>query len=85
MLYDGHGPVPNGRKAHNIFVFCCWMAAVAAERRGGRTSDHITDCADFMRTAVGRPLSVSDQLPDEFDWTAASAQDCAMEMMEYDA
>ena len=77
-------PVPNGRVCPNIASFCAYMGATVAERRGGKASDYLRECHDFMTEVTRQNLSVSDPLPAAFSWTVADARDCATEMMEYD-
>lgn len=82
-FYDGGVPVPD-RSVPNIFAFCVLMAACVAARRGGRPSDYIAECADFMADVIGKRLSIRDQLPGDYDWRPSAAADCAHEMMGYD-
>lgn len=77
--------IASSQKAPNIVVFFVWMAAVVAERRGGKSLDYISECAQFMVDVVGRPLSVSDPLPSDFDWSASAAVETAERLMEYDS
>lgn len=80
----GNQSFPNTKPVANIFAFCALMASVVASKRGGQNSDYISECAHFMVDVIGRPLSVSDALPDDFDWTPMSAIECANALMEYD-
>ena len=73
------------RPVRTIVAFCAFMAARVVAVRGGKTSDHIAECADFMTEVVGRRLSVRDNLPSEFDWRPSAAVECAEAMLEYDA
>lgn len=84
MFFDDGRPMPNC-PAPNIVYFCIQMAAVVTAKRGGRNMDHLAECASFMEESVGRRLSIADPLPDEYDWTPASAIECAVAMMEYDS
>lgn len=76
--------IPPGERVANIFSFIALMASVVASKRGGRTSQYIAECAEFMVDVVGRRLSISDPLPDDFDWRPECAYETAMAMMEYD-
>lgn len=78
---DAGLPVPD-RPVANIFAFLVFMAATVAHYRGGKPHQYIAECADFMELALGRRLSVSDPLPDEYDWRPSVAAECAIEMME---
>lgn len=68
----------------NIFVFCTFIAAAVAARRGGKSSSYISECASFMEDVVGKRLSVLDPLPPDYEWTPNAAKECAEAMMEYD-
>lgn len=83
ILFDGKRlpEVP----APNIFAFCAWMGAVVAAQRGGKTSDYISECADFMTEVVGKRLYVADPLPTNYDWRPSAAIECADAMLEYDS
>lgn len=83
QFYDGGVPVPDNPVA-NIFAFCVFMAAAVASRRGGKTFDYIPECHSFMTDVIGKRLSVSDPLPDDYDWRPSAAAECADAMMEYD-
>ena len=88
-MVDAHFAVgerlfPNSKPVANIFAFCALMATVVASKRGGENSDYISECAHFMVDVIGRPLSVGDALPDDFDWTPMGAIECANALMEYD-
>jgi len=83
ILCDGDRPVGD-RDARTIFEFVAWMSARVAQKRGGKTSHYLSECADFMTEVVGRRLSVSDRLPKDRDWRPTAAIECADAMMEYD-
>jgi hypothetical protein len=83
-LFDGSTRLPDTEVCKTIFSFVVCMGAVVAGRRGGKTSDHLRECADFMVEVVGKRLSVADPLPPEFDWTVGAAREAADAMMEYD-
>jgi len=78
-------PIAGSVVCATIFSFVTVMAARVAAQRGGATSDHIRECADFMQEVVGRRLTISDPLPTDYDWSVAAASESAEAMMEYDA
>lgn len=78
-------PIPDDQPVTNIFAFVPLMAAAVANRRGGKNSDYIAECSEFMADVIGRRLSVRDPLPADYDWRPASAAEAANAMMEYDA
>jgi hypothetical protein len=80
----GERTFPPDQPVASIFAFCSLMATVVAKRRGGKNSDYIAECADFMNDVVGRRLLTSDPLPANYDWRPAAAVECAEAMMEYD-
>lgn len=82
--FDGT-PVADTHQCPNIIAFCAYMAAAVSHRRSGKASDYLNECHDFMGEVVGRKLSIMDPLPDDYDWTVASARDAAEAMMECDA
>lgn len=82
---DAGRPVSDAMVCPNIFSFVSFMAARVAAQRGGATSDHIRECAEFMEDVVGKRLTISDPLPAEYDWSVASARESAEQMMENDA
>lgn len=82
---DQGRPLPDETVCRTIFAFVTVMAARVAAQRGGSTSDHIRECADFMEEVVRKRLSVSDPLPGDYDWSVAAARESAEQMMEYDA
>lgn len=84
LIYKGR-PIADETICPNIFSFVAVMAALVAAQRGGATSDHIRECAEFMEDVVGNRLTISDPLPADYDWSVASARESAEQMMEYDA
>lgn len=86
VFYAANGrPLPPDKPVAHIFAFVCLMATVVANKRGGRNSQYIRECADFMAEVVGRKLSIRDPLPAEYDWRPSAAVECAEAMMEYDS
>lgn len=81
----GRHAIPDDQPAHNIFAFVCWMSAVVANRRGGRNSQYIQECASFIEDVLNKRLSVRDGLPTDYDWRPCAAVEAAEAMMEYDA
>lgn len=82
LTFDGK-PIPE-RPAPHIVCFCIWMAARVVQKRGGKNSQYLRECADFMTDVVGKRLSIKDPLPSDYDWNPSTAIECADAMMEYD-
>jgi hypothetical protein len=77
---------PSTHRLPHLFGFSAVMAAVVADRRGGKATDHIRECFEFMRDEVLRlPVGPTGPLPADYDWTIAGAVDSANAMLEYDA
>ncbi len=79
MITDGGTPVGE-RDARTVYEFCAWMAAVVAHHWGGKTSDHLPACSQYLDMAIG-PLSGNAPLSGDYDWTAAGALTMATEMI----
>lgn len=75
---------PNDRPVQNIFAFVCLMCAVVSSKRGGRASQYLRECYEFVADVVGARLHTADPLPPDFDWTPLAAVECANTMLEYD-